>query len=237
MTKEGSKPTEGAKPRDEVDGRSRRWEAHRARRQDEFLEAAVAAVEEEGPGVGIRRIAERIGVPRSAVYRHFRDRADLDELIRKRALDSLMAELAPTLEPDGTVVEAIRRSVDAYLGWIEEHPRLHAFLGHDALSPAGDSPTVAGTKAEIAHRTGKLFQSVLRSVGRDTGLALSLAFGLVGFVDATVNNWLADKGDKPSSTELAEFLARSIWSVLDGNLRALGTELDPHRPMSELLGD
>ncbi|NLU69821.1 TetR/AcrR family transcriptional regulator [Streptomyces sp. HNM0574] len=222
-----------------VDGRSTRWNAHKARRQAEILDAAMAAVEEHGPHVGVQRIAERIGLPRSVVYRHFKDRADLDELIRQRVMGSLMAELAPALEPDGTVISSIRRSVDAYLGWVTAHPRLHAFLGAGSGRPTGRSRAVADTKAAITVRTGDVFAGLLGAFGKDAGLAPSIASGLVGFVDATVNNWLSGKGrtgGAPDTEELAEFLTCSIWAVLDGNLRRLGVELSPDHPVSDLPG-
>ncbi|MGW0122557.1 TetR/AcrR family transcriptional regulator [Streptomyces sp. NPDC003327] len=227
----------------DADGRSTRWNAHKARRQSELIDAAVAAIEDEGPGVGVKQIADRLGLPRSVVYRHFKDRADLDELIRRRIVDSLMADLAPTLEPDGTVIEAIRRSVDAYLDWIGRHPRLHAFLGTGAAAPGDGGGVVAGTKAAIAVRVGETFSTVLKALGADAVPAPAIAVGIVGFVDATVNHWLADRhpdlapGLTPALTgeRLADLLTCSIWSILDGNLRALGIVLSPDRPMSELL--
>lgn len=73
-----------------------------------MLAAAVDAIEQDGPDVGVQRIAELAGLPRSVVYRHFTNRSDLDERIRQRVVDLLMAELAPTLRPGGTVQEAIR---------------------------------------------------------------------------------------------------------------------------------
>lgn len=222
--------------RADVDGRSTRWNAHKAQRQIDLIDAAVAAIEEEGPGIGVKQIAERMGLPRSVVYRHFKDRAELDELIRKRIIDLLMADFAPTLEPDGTVMTAIRRAVDAYLDWIGQHPRLHAFLGVGTPAPGDGSGVVAGTKAAIAVQVGELFAALLKSLGKDISLAPSIAVGLVGFVDATVNNWLAGKRRELSSAQLAELLACSIWSVLDGNLRMLGVEIAPDQLMSDLLG-
>ena len=226
---------ESAEHRPDADGRATRWDEHKARRRGEVLDAAVAAIEEHGPEVGVKQIAERAGLPRSVVYRHFTDRSDLDEQIRQRVVDLLMADLAPTLHPDGTPVGAIRHAVDAYLGWIERHPRLHAFLGAGSGRTRGMSRVVSGTKTAIAVEVGELFAVVQRKFGKQAELSTSLAFGLVGFVDATVNRWLADGQRGVTTTELADFLARSIWLVLDGNLRALGVELAPGTPISELV--
>ncbi|MGH3950341.1 MAG: TetR/AcrR family transcriptional regulator [Pseudonocardiaceae bacterium] len=226
---------EAAKQKPGTDGRSTRWDSHNTQRRIEVLDAAVAAIEEDGLRVGVKQIAARVGVPRPVVYRHFKDRADLDEQIRQRIVELLMAELAPTLRPDGTVQESIRRTVDTYLSWIERHPHLHAFLGAGAGQPSGGSRVVAGTKAAIAVEAGNVFAAILRNFGFQTELARSIAFGLVGFVDVTVNRWLADRDRTLTATELADFLARSIWFVLHGNLRALGIEITPDTPTRALL--
>lgn len=220
----------------DADGRATRWDAHKAQRRNEVLDAAVSAIEQDGPTVGVKQIAERAGLPRSVVYRHFKDRSDLDEQLRQRILDTLMTELAPTLRPDGTPREAIRRAVDAYLGWIERHPRLHAFLGagsgHTGSTP---SRVVSGTKTAIAVEVADLFARILRRFGKETELSTSLAFGLIGLVDSSVNKWLADRETTITTAELAAFLARSLLLVLDGNLRALGVDIDPDGPISDLL--
>ena len=227
---------ETSNTRAETDGRSTRWNAHKAQRRLDLLDAAVAVIEEEGPEFGVKQIADRLGLPRSVVYRHFKDRADLDELIRRRIVDSLMADLAPTLQPDGTVVAAIRHAIDAYLDWIRRHPRLHAFLGAGAPAPGDGAGVVAGTKAAIAVQVGELFEVVLKSLGQDPAPAPSIAFGIVGFVDAAVNHWLADKRHALTGDQLADLLTCSIWSVLDGNLRSMGVDLAPDRLVSDLIG-
>lgn len=219
----------------ETDGRATRWESHKAQRRTEVLDAAVAVIEEDGLDISVKQIAERVGLPRPVVYRHFKDRADLDEQIRRHVVEMLMIELAPALRPDGTVREAIRRAVDTYLGWIDRHPQLHAFLGKRRNRPAGRSRVVAGTKTAIAVDVSKLFEAGLRRFGLRTESAASLAFGLVGFVDATVNRWLADPDRALTSAELADFLGTSIWGVLDANLRAGEVSLDPETPVRDLL--
>lgn len=218
-----------------VDGRSTRWDAHNVQRRAEILDAAVAAIEENGPGIGIQQIADRVGLPRPVVYRHFQGRHDLDERIRQTIIDLLMDELAPALTPDGTVQHTIRRAVDTYLGWIERHPRLHHFLGRgsDRQRKAG-SRVVAGTKTAIAVHVEALLSEVLGRFGKDTELAESMAFGLVGLVDAPVNRWLSDQDSALTPARLADFLTMSIWNVIDGYLCAVDVRLDPDTTVSEL---
>ena len=94
------------------DGRATRWEDHKAERRIRILEAAMDAINEDGPDGGVQQIANRADVPRSVVYRIFTDRGDLDEQLRGRIIERLMADLAPTLTPEGTVGEAIARAVE-----------------------------------------------------------------------------------------------------------------------------
>ncbi|CAM3006628.1 TetR/AcrR family transcriptional regulator [Prescottella defluvii] len=218
-----------------TDGRATRWDDHKVQRRDRILEAALAAIESAGPDVGVQQICERAQVPRSVVYRIFADRGDLDEQIRIRIVDVMMADLTPALTPHGTVRETIELAVDTYVKWIVEHPRLHAFLskGSPSRRTVG-SRVVTGTKTAIGVQLGALLAGILDRRGQASDLAESLAFALVGLVDATVNRWLSQSEQTVSSDELAQFLATSIWSVLEGNLHRMGIAVELSTPISEL---
>lgn len=219
----------------ELDGRTTRWDDHKAQRKERILRAAVAVIEESGSDVGVQQIAERANVPRSVVYRIFKDRGDLDEQIRARIIDRLMANLTPALTPAGTIEEAISQAVETYLRWIVGSPRLHHFLGTGSASRrTTGSRVVTGTKTAIAVQLTGMLETVLRTLGKGPELAETLAFGLIGLVDVSVNRWLSNPHSALSVEQLADFLSVSIWQVLDGNLKQLGVTLDPSTPLSEL---
>ncbi|WP_024796109.1 TetR/AcrR family transcriptional regulator [Tomitella biformata] len=220
----------------EVDGRSTRWDDHKAQRRERILQAAIDTINESGSDIGVLQIAERAEVPRSVVYRHFKDRGDLDEAIRARIIDKLMANLAPALTPTGNIAQAIDQAVDTYLDWIVASPKLHQFLGTGSASRrTTGSRVVTGTKTAIAVQLTGLFELMLTSLGHDSVLAESLAFGVIGLVDVSVNRWLAHANSQLPLDKLRGFLAVSIWQVLDGNLRQLGTTLSPQTLISDLL--
>lgn len=217
------------------DGRATRWEDHKAERRSRILDAAMDAINEDGPDVGVQQIAQRADVPRSVVYRIFTDRGDLDEQLRGRIIERLMADLAPTLTPEGTVGEAIARAVETYLAWIVEFPRLHQFLGTGSPSRrTTGSRVVTGTKTAIALQLAGLLAAVLEKVADNADLAEPLAFGLVGLVDASVNRWLSNPQSTLGSDAVAQFLEVSIWQVLHGNLQGIGVHVDLTTPVSEL---
>lgn len=220
------------------DGRSKRWDAHNARRRVEMLDAAVATIEAEGIEVTVRQIAERLGVPRPVVYRHFKGRQDLDEQVRGRILEMLLSELEPTLHPDGTVRQTIRHAVGTYLHWIERHPRLHHFLGTRSHHERGvGSRVVAGARSAIGAQLSELLAAALRGFGKDAAPARPMAFGVIGLVDGAVNSWRSDADSTLTADDLEQLLSESIVTLFVSNARLLGITIDPDTPASALIGN
>ncbi|WP_314412239.1 TetR/AcrR family transcriptional regulator [Streptomyces kroppenstedtii] len=217
----------------QTDGRSTRWDDHKARRQVDLVDAAVALIEDEGTRFKLQRLAERVGLPRSVLYRHFKDRATLDELIRRRVVESFMRGIEPTLSFDGTIEESVRRVVGAHLDWVAQHPRLYAYMGVGEHA-MGDGSLVADTKAAIALMLSARFADVLKALGVPEAPIRSVAIGIVGFVDTCVNQWVRDDRRELSEEELREMLCRSVWAVLDATLRSLGVELSPQQSVADL---
>ena len=60
-----------------VDGRSTRWDDHRAIRRAELVHAARKAVHKGGPGVSMDEIAAASGTSKSIIYRYFEDKTGL----------------------------------------------------------------------------------------------------------------------------------------------------------------
>ncbi|MFL1899344.1 TetR/AcrR family transcriptional regulator [Streptomyces tauricus] len=223
--------TTGGEP--QIDGRSTRWDDHKAQRQVDLVDAAVALIEDEGTRFKLQRLAERVGLPRSVLYRHFKDRATLDELIRRRVVDSFMRGIEPTLTFDGTIEESVRRVVGAHLDWVAQHPRLYAYMGVGEHA-MGDGSLVADTKAAIALMLSERFADVLKALGLPEAPIRSVAIGIVGFVDTCVNQWVRDERRELSEEELREMLCRSVWAVLDATLRNLGVQLSPQQRVADL---
>lgn len=218
------------------DGRTTRWDDHKAERRSRILDAAVSEIREHGIDVTVQRIAKTAQIPRSVIYRVFKDRSDLDEQIRARILEDLMTNVGPTLAPSGTVQGAISRAVDTYVEWIVENPHLHQFLGvGSATRPKTGSRTVTGARTAIALQAARMFEELLRSRTDAVEIAEPMAFALVGLVDASVNRWLSRSMRPLTPHAMSEFLQLSIWQVLDGNLRQIGIDLDPQSQVSSLL--
>ncbi|MYT73559.1 MULTISPECIES: TetR/AcrR family transcriptional regulator [unclassified Streptomyces] len=219
----------------QIDGRSTRWDEHKAQRQVELVDAAVALIEEEGARFRVQRLAERVGQSRSVLYRHFKDRATLDELIRRRVVESFMRGMEPTLTFEGTIEESVERVVGAHLDWVSQHPRLYAYMGVGDHA-MGDGSLVADTKTAIALMLSERFGDVVKALGVPQAPIRSVAVGIVGFVDTAVNQWVRDPEREVSEEELRAMLCRSVWAVLEATLRDLGVELSPQQRVADLEG-
>ncbi|MGV9413491.1 TetR/AcrR family transcriptional regulator [Nocardia sp. NPDC003693] len=215
-----------------ADGRSTRWNGHKARRRADMLDAALTVIEANGTDISVQQIADKLKVPRPVVYRHFNGRADLDEQIRRHILESLLAELLPRLRPDGTLKDAVRGAVGTYVGWVERHPNLHRFLA--TADPQGESSrAVAGARDRIGGQLADLFADTLAGFGLDRNRARPMAFGMVGFVDGVVNSWRAEA--TLTSEQVEGILTESVLALIEGNARSLDVPMSRDTVVGELI--
>jgi AcrR family transcriptional regulator len=217
------------------DGRATRWNRHKAERRALILDAAVTVVAREGGTVSVRDIADQAGVPRSVVYRIFRDREDLDEQLRAEILARLMAVLEPTLEPSGTVQEAICDAVTTYVDWVSDNQLLHQFLGTGSAGrPTTGSRAVTGTRTAIARQVTTMLAAAATDTGADPAIAEPVAFGLVGLVDGAVNRWIHSASERVPADQLAAFLADAVWAVLEKQTATWGRAITPDTRIADL---
>lgn len=175
-----------------VDGRTARWAGHRDQRRAQFVEAAIAVIEQEGPVVSVDRIAAEAGVGRQSLYRQFQDRADLDRAVADRAADLLIDDLVPHLRPGDDLDVVIREALAAYLSYVQRHLHLYRFVR--AHESGADFDTVQRVKATVGARIAVLARDLLVAGGADAGAADTLATAVVGLADAVLSRWLEDPG-------------------------------------------
>ena len=102
------------------DGRATRWAGQHERRRAEFVDAALAAIAEHGPDVSTEQVAEKAGVARTRLYKHFDDAGDLQRAISRRVSELITEELEPVWNPQGTPREMITTAVDTHLRWLTD---------------------------------------------------------------------------------------------------------------------
>jgi len=229
------------------DGRQVRWDRHKEERRQQIIAAAIAVVEESEPGadVHIQQIAERAGLSRTVVYRHFEDRADLDRAVQATILEAFWAELLPEITLDGTVPQIIERAVGTYVWWAVAHPALHRLADHDVAFRArpddGGGPLeqglerVAGQIAEIVHLGAVALGGTL---GEEERASIDpLAYGMVGAAFASVRRWLAHPDPTLTPDAVITLISQTLWFAVDGHARRFGVHIDPDRPVHDIAGE
>src|SRR5882757_11209498 len=109
------------------DGRATRWDAHRQDRRRAIIRAAVDLIEADGPDALTGQIAERAGVPRTHVYRHFADKDALDRAVVEYAIDQVTELVSFGLSGEGSVLDIARAAIGGHVQWMVDHPNLNRF--------------------------------------------------------------------------------------------------------------
>lgn len=215
------------------DGRSTRWDPHRRERRLAIITAAIAAIEEHGPDALTSQIAERAGVPRTHVYRHFDGKQALDLAVSRHVALQIAEHIRTGLATKGSALDVIRAAIGQHLGWVEAHPNLYRFLAAHAYAVnATGTPTVDDAKAAFANELTAVLAGYLRAFDVDTAPAERVIVGVVGMVDSTAAWWLEHR-DVDRDALTAE-LSEQVWLILDRAARELGLQLDPAAPLPSL---
>lgn len=133
--------------------------------------------------ISMRQIAEAAGVSKPLLYHYFPSK---DELFIA-ALTEAASELQDLIEPSGqgTPVEQLTSSLDAYLAWIEDHSETWAKLMQSAVSLPAARELVEGFR----QRTLELALAQLTK-RRKPRPALRIAIkGWLGYMDAAILDW------------------------------------------------
>src|SRR5699024_7790007 len=179
-----------------ADGRRTRWAEHRAHRRRELVEAALRAIRQHGPTVGMDDISAEARTSKTVVYRHFGDRTGLYaavvESVDQRILDSLGAVTAGRDPAAEDPLALVAPMVDAYLVLVEKDPEIYRFVVSRPLvdGPVEDDPVV-GLADRIGAQVAEVFRAHLQRQHRDTSRAATWGHGLVGFVRAAADHWLS----------------------------------------------
>ncbi|MBK1788944.1 TetR/AcrR family transcriptional regulator [Prauserella cavernicola] len=212
------------------DARRDRWRKHRIARRAEFVEAALRALDEHGPELGMEDVAAAAGVTKPVLYRHFEDKADLYVALGQRGTELLFERLLPAINAELAPVPRIRMALDAFFTVIEEHPNLYRLLARNSFADKPvDADVVAEDKEVIATALTALLGDYMRMFNMDSGAAEPWAYGIVGMVQNTGEWWL-DKRTM-SRDSVVEYLTKIIWAAIDGLARQHGVTIDPDQPL------
>jgi AcrR family transcriptional regulator len=222
--------SESVKAGETSDGRSRRWSAHRERRRQQFIQAALRVLAASGPDLPMDTVAAEAGVTKPVLYRYFSDKAALVNALGEAGSEFLLNRLLPAIQADGPPLARVRDAVGAYFAVIDEYPNLYWLLARWPAGEGGGGDVTARDRELIATTLTAVIGDYLRVFGLDSGAAEPWAYGITGLVQATGEWWLQRRS--MSRVHVVEYVTRLIWAALSGVLRdAAGIVIDPDRPL------
>ena len=207
-----------------VDGRRSRWDAHRAARREELIDAAIRSIKRHGAGVGMDQLAADARTSKPVIYRYFADKTDLHRAVTQRVVGTIIAALRSVTGGAPSAQELIRDSVAAYLALLEQSPQLYRFV---VAHPHLEDGTIFSEV--IADLLAEQLATSLRAGGLDPAYGHPWGEAIVGFISAASLWWL-DHPSAMSREQLADYLSALLWGGAAGVQIYAGRPADPSPP-------
>jgi len=207
------------------DGRSRRWEKHRAARREELVDATMRAIRTHGATVGMDGIAAAAGTSKTVFYRHFTDRAGLYAAVADRVDRTIMRDVISAAgDADGGQGDGragghaegralIGAAIDAYLRQVEHDPEIYRFIVAAPILETSTGDPSAPVTRHIAEQISVLLDT---GITPDPVRSRVWAHGIVGMVRSAADDWLTRGAGESGVTreQLAALLTDLAWSGL-----------------------
>jgi AcrR family transcriptional regulator len=180
-----------------------------------LLDEALATIRTEGvEALTLRSIGARLGVSRTALYRHFADKRALLSAVATEGFGTLRLKLVAAWEDGGRDERAFRAMGAAYVGFALENPSHYrvmfgGFVEHESRDPELDREATAAFEALVDALSTLRADSVVRP--DDTVLMASHVWALVhGVAMLAVDGQLREPG------EVIALLRYSVDRLLTG---------------------
>ena len=185
-------------------------------RRERLVEAATQVFAERGyEGARVEQIADVADVSPGLLYRHFEGKQELYTEILQHANRELMAHLTAAAAPDLPSAERVRRGLDAFFTFVENHRDLWQMLMKDVLEPE-----IAEIQAGVMTSSVKII-AVLAAQDYDRGDGqvpheLELEGVAVAVVGAAISlsTWWSDHLELPRETIVA-IAMEVLWVGLE----------------------
>lgn len=168
------------------DGRATRWDSHRRERRRVLLRAVRAAIAEYGEDVSMEQISQFSGTSKPVLYRYFSDRLGLRLAMGEWAMNVIRKQLASAEISDSSPRAAIYAMIRAYAELASAAPAVYRFC----------NPAVATSDQD---QSGGFFNDITFMLCERMGLhddtEVLWAYGAIGFVRASTDQWLTAPSD------------------------------------------
>lgn len=169
------------------------------------MEDTLRAIRKHGAGVGMDEIAVQAGTSKTVIYRHFGDRAGLYAAVVAKVHTYIHADLQAALAvaASGGLATLAHDLADAYLSLVERDPEIYRFVMNPPSTSVGEVDPLGGLPEAIGDHVASAIAVHLTTVGRDTACAAAWGAGIVGFVRAVADRWMATGQAEPKQDLVA----------------------------------
>ena len=157
--------------------------------------------------LSMARIAKEAGISKALLYHYFPSKHDLFVAALGQAAEEVGRRTEP--DPDLPPSEALAKSLDAFLAWVEENGLAYRKL----LESAGSVPEVGALIDEVRDRTSN---RILEGIGASTPKTRAAVRAWLWFMDGAILDWLEHR-----DLDRAE-LSGLLLATLAGALSAAG---------------
>jgi AcrR family transcriptional regulator len=138
--------------------------------------------------LSMARIAREAGISKALLYHYFPSKQAYFEATLRGAAEELRARTEP--DPDLPPAQQLERSLDVYLGWIEEHMDAYAKL----LRTAGEVQEVRAIVEEVrAHTAERILAGVVPAGEAVPPAARAAVRGWLWFMDGACLDWIEQR--------------------------------------------
>ncbi|PPB49995.1 TetR family transcriptional regulator [Arthrobacter pityocampae] len=227
------------------DGRSSRWEAHRAERRRQLIRTARRAVDALGPGASMEDIATAGETSKSVYYRYFGDKTGLQRAMAEVVIGQMQQKVLDAAKAAPTPREGLYAMVLAYLQMARTSPNVYAFVTRVGIAEASSGASSPGATADGSQDTLAHFLAAVTDMiaGPMRGYLLSpdrpsapddaapeyWPTAAIGMVRATGEHWLSspDTRDKPTEEQMARHITGWLFDGIS-RYEALVPPAAPH---------
>jgi AcrR family transcriptional regulator len=183
-------------------------------RRDALLDAAVALVRAKGVHVvSMEAVAERAGVSRPLVYKHFANRDELLAAAYRREASTLHRDLALEVVSSGRVEEMYRALLRGSMRATVERGQILTAL----RAAAGWNRDIRREQRSRDRETVRAFAAVAaRQYGLDRGRSIAVTAVLLGALDAVLAQWRIDPTEENTGILEEAYLAMVVGAYSVG---------------------
>lgn len=166
------------------------WNTNEVSSRDRILDAAETLFAKRGyAGVGLREVAEVVGLGKSSLFHHFKNKPQLYAAVCGRILRRIEERLMRTLAAGGGPVERLERWLDDLIDLLADNPSyarvlLRSLFEDDDL--AGEMPEEVETQRAIASIMSSVATLLREGMGSGAFRAANVQHLLLTLVGQTV---------------------------------------------------